>query len=1168
VPAHARPKPRRSAKYLHLRRISILLSSIIGGCLVLAIAALTVTILLLSRGPIEVPGLRERISATLQSQFAERGHVSIGRIFLAHGQHGPTLRIENFVLNDNQNRPLVRAPGADISMAPFALMTGRLAISGLEFSGLDVKLAVLQDGTRAFSAGQEDAILLPSGTATGPLDPADIIAAVFVVAGQDAPWLGDMQHIGLSNGQLDVEDRRTGTTISFKRLNLSVDRLSFGGVHLLAGATGEAGPFSIEVLAHNLSGPMLLLPSVTKPANGLYGMEIEAKNIPVHKVLVAAGVGQQPLTIAMPLSAKLNAAFQADGHLAQLGGNFALQSGYLEFDDSDASPFAVDKISGRFNFDPSTRQLMLQNMDYLSGITHFAVDGQIVQDSSGQGYHLALSGKDAVLSPERSSEKPILIDNVTIAATVPADKQSVHLDSFALKGPEIDAALSMNFLNTPDGPALSGSITALKTKYRAILRLWPNFLAIDVLKWMSEHVIGGQIDKALFTLDLDARNLAASKRKEAIDDDAVTGDVALTGGSMSILPGVPPLTGIEGALHLTGTSFQLSASKAVIEAANHKLNFTDAKFTVPDTRPQKLNPASLTAHVQGNVDSAVDILQRDTLRRYNNIPGDPSQYKGQLDGTLEIAMKLGKTATPDDIAVKTNLTTSNLSVEKVLDNERLESASLVIATSKALMSVKGEGRMFGAPVSLELKKTGNAPTDATLNFTIDDATRLKRGFDFGAGFSGPMLIRAVTQLTDGDRPKTDPATAEMRAQIDIDLSKTSIDGLLPGWTKLAGRPAHTAFTFIQSASGVRLDSFQLDAGNASFRGSVVLGPDMEFDSAKFSSFKLSPQDDLKLDIVKDGPVLKLTGRAGTIDARPFISDLLAHSRAKSADALDYDLDLKTATLTGFNKEHIDGLELKLKRHGSVIQKSVASGKLGAQPFKITTEDSGDQPQLTLTADNAGAVLNFLDMYRHMDGGTMSVVFQPGLERITGNVQIRNFVLNGEPAIRPLLNQNALGAGNDGADKVHFSRLQGNFDRSDGRIDINDAAMWGPQLGATMQGVMDYGRDTVDLAGNLIPAYQLNNLFAKIPLFGPLLGGGKNEGLFAINYRITGKVSAPLLRVDPLSAIAPGILRKIMGVADGTQNNPNNLAPNRAPASTPGVTDLPLTPPLDLRAPPQ
>ena len=1168
TPAYGQPQPRRSAKYLHLRRISILLSSVIGGCLVLAIAALTVTILLLSRGPIEVPGLRERISATLQSQFAERGHVSIGRTFLAHGQHGPTLRIEDFVLNDNQNRPLVRAPVADISMASFALMTGRLAISGLEFSGLDVKLAVLPDGTRAFSAGQEDAILLPSSSASASLDPADIIAAIFVVAGQDAPLLGDMQHIGLSNGQLDVEDRRTGATISFKQLNLSLDRLSFGGVHMLAGATGEAGPFSIEILAHNLNGPMLLLPSVAKPSNGVYGMEIEVKNVPVHKVLVAAGVGQQPLTIAMPLSAKLNAAFQPDGHLTQLGGYFALDAGYLEIDDPDATPIPVDKISGRLSFDPSTRQLMLQNMQYLAGITHFAANGQIVQDVSGEGYHLALSGKDAVLSPERSSEKPILIDNVTIAATVPADMKSLHLDSVALKGPEIDAALSMNFLSTQDGPALSGTITALKSKYRAILRLWPNFLATEVLKWMSEQVNGGQIDRALFKLDLDARNLAASKRKEAIDDSAVAGDVTVSGGSITILPGVPPLTGIEGALHITGTSLQFSGSKALIEAANHKLNFTDAKFTVPDTRPQKLNPASLTAHVQGNVDSAVDILQRDALRHYNNIPGNPSQYKGQLDGTLDIDMKLGKTASPDDVAVKTNLTTSNLSVEKVLDSERLETANLVIATSKAFMSVKGDGRMFGAPVSLELKKTGNAPTDATLNFTIDDATRVKRGFDFGAGFSGPMLIRAVTQLADGDRPKTDPATAETRAQIDIDLSKTSIDGLLPGWTKLAGRPARTAFTFIQTASGVKLDGFQLDAGNASLRGTVMLGSDMGFESAKFSSFKLSPQDDLKLDIVKDDSLLKLTGRAGTIDARPFISDLLAHSRAKSADGLDYDLDLKSATLIGFNKEHIDGLDLKLKRHGSVLQKSVASGKLGSQLFKITTEDSGDQPQFTLSADNAGAFLNFLDMYRHMEGGSLSVMFRPSLERTIGNVQIRNFVLNGEPAIRPLLNQNAGAAGNDGADKVHFSRLQGNFDRSDGRIDINDAAMWGPQLGATMQGVMDYGRDMVDLAGNLIPAYQLNNLFAKIPLFGPLLGGGKNEGLFAINYRITGKVSAPLLRVDPLSAIAPGILRKIMSVADGTQNNPNNLAPNRPSDSMPGVTDLPLTPPMDLRAPAQ
>eukprot|EP01037_Dinobryon_pediforme_P011629 gene11629-11724_t len=1153
-------------KYKQLRRISVVLSSVIGGCLVLAIATLTVIILLLSRGPIEIPGMRERVSDTLQRQFDQRGQVSIGRTFLAHGQHGPTLRIENFVLKDNQNRTLISAPGADISVAPLALLTGRFAISGLEFSGLDMKLAILPDGNLAISAGEEGSIQLPAGTGATSLNPADIVAAIFAVTAQEAPFLGEMQRVGLTNGRLDVEDRRIDSSITFTNLNLSLDRLSFGGVHLLATAKGDSGPFSIDLHAHNFSSPAFMSPGQQAGSVAAYGIEIDAKNLPVHDLMLAAGMAQQPLTIAMPLSANVTAAFQPDGQLSKLVGKFSLDGGYLEFDDPEATPILVDRIFGRFNFDPATRQIVLPNIEYMAGLTHFIVNGQLSQNSADQAYRLSLSGANAVIAPERATEKPIAIDTVTIEASVPANGQVVHLDKFALKGPEIDASMAMNFSKTADGPAVSGSVSGSKTRFRTILRLWPSFVAAEVLKWMQEHVNTGQIDHALLSFDLDAQNLAAAKRKEAIVDSAFNGDIAVSGAVLTLLPGLPPISAVEGLGHLSGTTTQFIISKGMIEAAGHKLNLTDTKFLVPDTRPQKLIPASLIAHVQGNVDSAVDILQRDALRRYNNIPGEPAQYKGQLDGTVDIAMKLGKTATPDDISVKTNLQATNLSIDKVLGAERLDAANLVIATSKAAMSVKGDGRMFGAPVALELKKIGTAPTDASLTFTIDEAARLKRGFDFGIGLSGPMLIKATTQLADGERPKTDPATAETRAQIDIDLSKTSIDGLLPGWIKLAGRPGRTAFSYIQNASGVRLEQFQLDAGNANLRGTVQLGVDLSFASAKFSSFKLSPQDDLKLDIEKDGSQVKLSGRAGTLDARPFISDLLAHSRAKSADGLDYDLDLKIANLIGFNKEKIDGLDLKLRRRSSLVQKAVASGKLGGQPFKIVTADAGDQPTFTLTADNAGALLSFLDMYKRMEGGAMNITFRPTVERITGNVQIRNFVLNDEPAIRPLMNQNNSALGTNEPNRVHFSRLQGNFDRSDGRIDLNDAAMFGPQIGATMQGVLDYGRDTVDLAGNLIPAYQLNNLFSKIPLFGPLLGGGKNEGLFAINYRITGKVSAPILRVDPLSAIAPGILRKIMGVADGTQNNPSNLAPPQAPQPPILVPNTPTAAPLDLRAP--
>jgi hypothetical protein len=86
----------------------------------------------------------------------------------------------------------------------------------------------------------------------------------------------------------------------------------------------------------------------------------------------------------------------------------------------------------------------------------------------------------------------------------------------------------------------------------------------------------------------------------------------------------------------------------------------------------------------------------------------------------------------------------------------------------------------------------------------------------------------------------------------------------------------------------------------------------------------------------------------------------------------------------------------------------------------------------------------------------------------------------------------------------------------------------------MEGVLDYAADRVSIQGTFVPAYALNNLFAKVPILGPILGGGQYEGLFAVPFIITGRVSAPDLRVNPVSAIAPGFLRKFFEIRRESQ----------------------------------
>jgi len=91
--------------------------------------------------------------------------------------------------------------------------------------------------------------------------------------------------------------------------------------------------------------------------------------------------------------------------------------------------------------------------------------------------------------------------------------------------------------------------------------------------------------------------------------------------------------------------------------------------------------------------------------------------------------------------------------------------------------------------------------------------------------------------------------------------------------------------------------------------------------------------------------------------------------------------------------------------------------------------------------------------------------------------------------------------------------------------VRDGVLRGPILGATVEGNIDYARDQVAMRGTLVPLYGLNNMFGQIPIVGLFLGGGSNEGMFGITYEVSGTTSNPRPMVNPISAIAPGVLRK-------------------------------------------
>ena len=153
----------------------------------------------------------------------------------------------------------------------------------------------------------------------------------------------------------------------------------------------------------------------------------------------------------------------------------------------------------------------------------------------------------------------------------------------------------------------------------------------------------------------------------------------------------------------------------------------------------------------------------------------------------------------------------------------------------------------------------------------------------------------------------------------------------------------------------------------------------------------------------------------------------------------------------------------------------------------------------------------------------------------GLIDVREFAVRGEAALDGVVASAPNGA-NSG---VQFSRMRVEFTRTPGKMSIHEGLVTGPMVGATIDGIMDYAANELHMRGTFVPLYGLNSAFGNIPIVGFLLGG--KEGLIgSMTYEVVGTPGAPVLRVNPISAVAPGFVRKFLEF-------PSSLPNDRFPA---------------------
>ena len=1142
-----------------LRRVVLAVVTLFITLCFFAACAGGLLFLRLSRGPIAVD-LQAQVADALAARVRHGFRFDVGSTGVASVDGRPALVVKQLLVRDEAGRPIIKAPEAMLAVDPLHMLGGTIVPTRLEVQDVTLKLSILPDGDIALSAGTDETLpfrlseafesaapspgadrVMPVGEglpATGFTAKADKDAFAALAkslapiidkftGGDDA--LGGFDRLGVKRGILVLDDRSHNSVKIFRNLDFDFARLSDGSAEMSLSADGAAGRWSAT-----LKG--------ARGADGHRSLGVAVQNLTLDDVRTVPALRDPGFDTDLPIDADVDIRLDEAGDLTDLKGRVDLGSGFFKLSDPDHEPVMIDKIATRFHFDAAARSLVIDPSSIDAETANYRFQGRLLPPAApSREWTMSASGNGTV-GPERPKEVPIALDKIEAAARYDLDDRRLFIDKLDLAGPQVALGLTADLQ--------FGSTTRLRTKTTAghmpapvIMRLWPTVLSADVRAWLLANLQAGTVEHGTAVSDLDDADLAKIKAHRSVADNHLKIDYAVSDVTLAFMAGVPPLHGVVGTGVVTGDTSKFTVTRGLMDVApGRQLTLPNGSLVVPTTDP-KPTPAVITAHVDGPVDVLAELLARDALKSYADLPPEAEGAKGQIDGVLTVGLNLGAHARSDEATIGASAKIDGLSVDKVMGKQGLTDGNVIFVLDKTGLRAKGDANVAGARTLIDIRKpAGTAPGEANILMTLDDAARAKLGMNFGRSFTGPVTAKINKTLGTSDR----------KALVDLDLSKATLVNFVPGLSKAVGKPGHVTMVAMQRDDGTDLDNVVCDIGSFSARGSIDLDSSGGFQSAKMTQVRISPGDDLKVDATQvAGDNLKLVLRGPNLDARPFLKTL-SDTDSPDGGGRDLDIDLHANVLTGHNSQALTGVDLKLSRRGGQFRKIQMSGKLGRAPLTITSSSQGNVLNVTIASADAGASLEFLDLYKRVSGGKLDADLHMLDGHMDGTATIHEFGLRADPALKRLTEESLSQSKNSSAridpDNQNFTKLSVVFSKTGSKVDVKEGAMFGPEMGATVQGSIDFGRDRLALSGTFVPIYGVNNLFSQLPLLGPLLGGGEHEGLFGLNYKVNGSIGTPNLNIDPLSALAPGFLRKIFGAISDAAVEGSAPGPDRTGAT--------------------
>lgn len=796
----------------------------------------------------------------------------------------------------------------------------------------------------------------------------------------------------------------------------------------------------------------------------------------------------------------------------------------------------VDGFRPSMVADLSPDAALLRGVDVaLSGRLQIQADGQgnvrrVAIDLAGGNGRVTLPGVLPASHAVKSVHARVTVDALTHTAKV----ERIDLDFGAAK-----VSVTGSGEKRPEGQVFSGRADVWRIPVDRLGDYWPLEFAAGGRAWALANLSKGEIDVAAeFALSAPGNDMSEIKV------DRLVGLLEYRGMTVRYMPRMPELQDVwgtaryeHGTLHFDvakGAAVGLKTAAATIDLSGLEGAAQYAEIHMP---------------VTGSAQDLIRFLARPKLGLPKDVLYDYRRLGGQVAVDVSLRFPLVDALAVSDLDLKADATLTNFSLKRALGEVDLTDANAHIKYSGTELNIGGTGKLDGNAVEIAWREMFGTKVPFRRRYelkgTLPAALVAKAGLPPVEPYvTGPIGTTVNYQVaTNG--------TSEVVGRFDLKAAKASVVPI--AWSKEAGAEGLVQMT-VKLASGGKLSTIDFDgrANGLAAKGTARFAGDNAIQQLSLQQFKIGRTDvagDWKrgpggVEVSVRGPALELPRVRDMIKAREEMAKkepggAAATGHASTRMTLQILQVLTQKGSMGYTNGRLDLVGERI----AFADLSIGAGK--GSTFRVSS-NGGGRKLFLYVADfgmmlrEAGWLDGLVNGYLHIEGQLNDAVAGSPLD---GSLKLGPYRLE---RVTPRAHIGTLNSAIDGLNRAgnalqQFDNLEAKLSKIGDRVHVKNGRTSGQSIGLTAQGYVDLGNDTARLSGIVVPGFALNNLLSNVPLLGPILTGGKDGGLFAVSYQLSGPLDDLKTDVNMMSAMTPGALRDLFTASPDTASTPP-LAP--------------------------